>query len=425
MANFSRPDDDEPIPLIIVQGFLASSWGWMWGNFEHYLNLGSSTPRRTIFVSVGPVSSLHDRACELYYALLGGTVDYGEEHSATHKHARYGRRIAQGHYPQWSPSRPLHFLGHSIGGPTIIKLQALIKQGHFGPSAQSRMIFSVNAVSAPFRGTQAVYVLGERPDAAPAVRPLSVGSVVGKGVHILSYISPLLPDAIDMHGDCRSLTYRDISFSSLLKQLLKSDWAESRDATPFDVTFQAAEERESNAEGEVDLDTFYQSHVARMTRQHRRSERCNAQTPSMRHVMSPLMYISSRLLGTFDYSTLRPSPSFFHQQNSASCSPHPELSMGEEYWANDGVVPIFSQWHPLPCCQTRCRHFGPAPQIAVKSTENEDRFQPRPGIWYVNEEEDANHMSIVPLWMGTSRQQRFWLRLGRWLRAVESNRENI
>ena len=107
-------------------------------------------------------------------------------------------------------------------------------------------------------------MLGERPDAAPAVRPLSFGSVVGKGVHILSFISPHLPNVLDMHGDCRSLTYRDISISSLMKQLWKSDWAESRDATPFDVTFQAADEREADAEGNVDADTFYQSHVGCM-----------------------------------------------------------------------------------------------------------------------------------------------------------------
>lgn len=80
--------------------------------------------------SVGPVSSLHDRACELYYALMGGTgatdwlawsndrsyklVDYGLEHSKAHKHARYGRHISEGQYPEWSPTRPLHFVAHSI-----------------------------------------------------------------------------------------------------------------------------------------------------------------------------------------------------------------------------------------------------------------------------------------------------------------------
>ncbi|KAJ7675395.1 alpha/beta-hydrolase [Mycena rosella] len=413
MTN-SRPEDVEPIPLVIVQGFLGTG-SWLWGNFEQYLNHGrSSSPRRTIFVSVGPVSSLHDRACELYYDLVGGTVDYGEEHSATHNHARYGRTITLGQYPEWSPGLPLHFLGHSIGGPTIIKLQDLIKQGHFGASAHPKMIFSVNAVSAPFRGTQAVYVLGERADSAPAVHPLSFGALVGKGVHILSFISPLLPRALDLHADCRSLTYRDISFSSLLKQLWKSDWAESRDATPFDVTFQAADERESNAEGDVDPETFYQSHAVRMTRpQH--LEKVEAHIPSMRHVTSPLMYILSRRLGAFDYSTLQPPPSFFRPHNSE------ESSMGEEYWANDGVVPLFSQWHPLPCRRTRCRHVG---TVVAKSTDKDDRFHegaPRPGIWYVNQE-DATHMSIIPLWTGTSQQQQFWMKLGHWLRAIERDR---
>lgn len=83
-----------------------------------------------IFSRVGPVSSLHDRACELYYSLIGGTgnfvllrtflsqysphlVDYGKEHSAAYGHSQYGR-TTQGLYPQWSSENPLHFLGHSI-----------------------------------------------------------------------------------------------------------------------------------------------------------------------------------------------------------------------------------------------------------------------------------------------------------------------
>ena len=51
------------------------------------------------------------------------------------------------------------------------------------------MILSVNTISSPFRGTQIVFTLGERTDAAPAVRPLSWGSLLAKGVHIVSYLS--------------------------------------------------------------------------------------------------------------------------------------------------------------------------------------------------------------------------------------------
>ncbi|KAJ7925998.1 hypothetical protein B0H13DRAFT_1109184 [Mycena leptocephala] len=311
-------------------------------------------------------------------------------------------------------SPPLHFLGHSIGAPTIIKLQSLIKLGHFGPSADTRMIFSLNAISAPFRGTQLVYLLGERTDAAPDVRPLSFGSILGKWVHLLSFVSPLLPQALDMHGDCRSLTYRDIPFTSLLKQLWKSDWAESRDATPFDVTFQAADERESNAEGTVDPETFYQSHVALMTR--RRSKGFKTHAPTLEpHRHTPDVHFA-HLLGIFDYSVLRPLPSFLHPPEASPCAG--DSSMGEEYWANDGVVPIFSQWHPLPCRYIRCRHFG------LPGQSDEDRLQqvtPKPGIWYVNQEEDNHHMSLVPVWTGTDRQKIFWTKLGRWLAAVEGN----
>lgn len=121
-----------------------------------------------------------------------------------------------------------------------------------------------------------VYLLGERADAAPAVRPLSFGSILGKWVHILSYMAPLLPQAVDFHGDCRSLTYRDISFFSLLKQLWTSDWAESRDAAPFDVSCQAVDERESDGEGVIDPNVFYQSHVAVMVKRYLTSHSHNA-----------------------------------------------------------------------------------------------------------------------------------------------------
>ncbi|KAF7337437.1 hypothetical protein MSAN_02216400 [Mycena sanguinolenta] len=260
------------------------------------------------------------------------------------------------------------------------------------------MIFSINAISAPFRGTQLVYLLGERADAAPAVRPLSVGSVLG-------------------NGSILSLIYRlsFLKWSTFMQTALwKSDWAESRDATPFDVTFQAADERESDGEGVIEPETFYQSHVAVMTRQYSKSSRM--QMPTLNHITSPMMYICARLMGKFDYSILRPSPSF-HQLDDCVFTTGSETSMGEEYWANDGVVPIFSRWHPLPCRRDHCRH------LETTGQPDEDRLEtPRPGIWYVNQEDDAHHMSLVPLWTNTDRQKQWWKRLGRWLSTVEENR---
>jgi hypothetical protein len=61
-----------------------------WGNITPLFNkLHSYWPLKDLIdinpnfyvVDVGKVSSDHDRACEAFYQLYGGQVDYGEEHS--------------------------------------------------------------------------------------------------------------------------------------------------------------------------------------------------------------------------------------------------------------------------------------------------------------------------------------------------------
>ena len=78
----------------------------------------------------------------------------------------------------------------------------------------------------------------------------------------MAYFSPFLPAIIDVHADARALSCRETSFLSFLKQLWKSDWAESKDATPYDMTFKAMEERESLFEGRAYPNTFYRSLVS-------------------------------------------------------------------------------------------------------------------------------------------------------------------
>lgn len=119
-------------------------------------------------------------------------------------------------------------------------------------------------VSAPFRGSQVVYVLGESTDDVPFVKQLSPGSILAKGFHLFTYISPFLPSILDFHAESHPLTYKDISIWTLFKNIWRSEWAEGADATPFDVTFQAANAREANEEGVVNEGTFYSSYVASM-----------------------------------------------------------------------------------------------------------------------------------------------------------------
>ena len=96
------------------------------------------------------------------------------------------------------------------------------------------------------------------------MRPLSVGAGLAKLVHVLAYLSPLLPSSMDVHADARSLSYRESSLSEFFKHLWRSDWAESRDAAPYDMTFEAADAREAALEGNVYPNTFYRSYVSVM-----------------------------------------------------------------------------------------------------------------------------------------------------------------
>ncbi|KAA1468030.1 alpha/beta-hydrolase [Dentipellis sp. KUC8613] len=428
-----RSTDPDAVPLVIVEGFLGGFGEAIWGDFETHLNgnkLGA-TKRHVMFADVGPVSSLHDRACELYFTIVGGRVDYGEHHASMNGHARFGRFHDRGLYPEWSAEKPLHFLGHSMGGVTIVALQRMLEEGFFGREQHPDMMLSVTTVCAPFRGSQLVYTLGERTDAAPSVRPLSVGSALAKFVHVMGYLSPLLPKSFDLHADARNLSFREASFSTFLRQLWKSEWAESKDATPYDVTFDAADRREANGEGITNERTFYRSYVACMTE--RSGPSGNTHTPSSAPLSSIPLQAFASTVGSFDFSVLQPSPSFLsskpgqaHDKTSDSEATN-NFGLGDEYWANDGVVPLFSQWHPLACSRTNCHHIPPPPSEpadnAKEPTPTSKIYSPpialQPGLWYVKTLPKSHHVSIMPFWWANQRQIEFWSEMGSWLRQLD------
>ncbi|KAK0208830.1 hypothetical protein DFS33DRAFT_1414219 [Desarmillaria ectypa] len=236
------------IPLVIVEGSLGGVGPFVWGNFEQYLNASSSETRLVFFASVGPVSSLYP------------TIQF---ESTT----------LMMPYTQWTMANSIAKLidtvdtatSTAMGGPTIIKLQYLLKQGYFGGPNHPDMILSITTISSPFRGTPIVYTLGEHIDGAPAVRPWSIGDFMAKVVHVIAYLKPLLPESFDIwHSESRALSFHEIPFSGFLRELWKSSWATSRDAAPFDVTFMATDEREAKKEGEPNSGTFYKSFAAFM-----------------------------------------------------------------------------------------------------------------------------------------------------------------
>lgn len=114
---------DGKYPVVFIHGMfgwgageginsIVPYWGATTGDLVEWLN-GNGC--RSYSVSVGPMSSAWDQACEIYAQLTGTRVDYGEVHAKRHNHKRFGREHKTALVPDWSAENKIHFIGHSFG----------------------------------------------------------------------------------------------------------------------------------------------------------------------------------------------------------------------------------------------------------------------------------------------------------------------
>lgn len=80
----------------------------------------------------GPFNSAWDRTCEVYAALTGTVVDYGEAHSKEHNHDRYGfsyeGKALMGE--AWNLQDKINLLGYSFGSEVARLLTSLLAFGN-------------------------------------------------------------------------------------------------------------------------------------------------------------------------------------------------------------------------------------------------------------------------------------------------------
>ncbi|GMF59685.1 unnamed protein product [Phytophthora fragariaefolia] len=163
-------------PIVLVHGFTGwgrdellgfKYWGGLQGGFQEELDALGYTVYTAV---VGPFSSNWDRACELYAQIKGGQVDYGEKHSATYGHLRYGRNFT-GLYPEWGnvnsdgSINKVHLVGHSMGGQTIRMMTQMLEKGTTGAPVEEdstshplfegghSWVHSITTISTPNQGT--------------------------------------------------------------------------------------------------------------------------------------------------------------------------------------------------------------------------------------------------------------------------------
>ncbi|MBF0118305.1 MAG: hypothetical protein HQK79_05670 [Desulfobacterales bacterium] len=200
-------------PIVLVHGF--AGWGReevslqvrpgvnvglrYWGAGSGDLEADMNNRGFDVYTaSVGPVTSVWDRACELYAQLMGTPVDYGPAHSAlnsapynpgfTHARNANNRVNDTAHYTdgrlkntkgaiipkiiEGSTKRPIHLVAHSMGGQTVRMLSSLLHKG--SPNAGDKgygiplfdggyngVVRSITTLATPHNGTNLTYLVDD------------------------------------------------------------------------------------------------------------------------------------------------------------------------------------------------------------------------------------------------------------------------
>ena len=119
-------------PFVVFHGFAGYGEQEGMNKFMPYLGVFNVNAKKLFadfdtelyIPSMSGVSSMWDRACEMYAQIKGGRVDYGKVHSEKYGHERYGRTFP-GCIPDWGTlddegkMRKINVIGHSFGGPTV------------------------------------------------------------------------------------------------------------------------------------------------------------------------------------------------------------------------------------------------------------------------------------------------------------------
>jgi triacylglycerol esterase/lipase EstA (alpha/beta hydrolase family) len=361
--------------------------------------------------SVGPISSAHDRACELAAQIKGAVVDYGEAHAREAapdgRHQRYGCDFRdKGFVPNWSERHPVHLVGHSLGVPTIRCLQYLLAEDHWGWGSNARWIKSISSISGVCNGNSASYALGANERDGLIGDEASIANALFEVVKFYTgtvefYREILKGGLLDRlydrvydrvydsdRGDWglrvdavgRESFYEAIYDFSLehwglrrepgqplpayLNKIAESTFLKGKDNGLYSLTLQGA--YEDNAKWKTYPETYYFSYI---TEQTFKGPVTGHYYPSPK--MNPVMLSLSTYIGRKRFAQVPVPINGFTD---------------EDWWENDGAVPTHSQKYP----HTNGEHpVGDE----LDSERSLQWFQP--GRWYYAWERDMDHLDIV------------------------------
>lgn len=234
----------------------APYWGYALNQFTN--------PFKVHEASCGPVSSFHDRACEVFAQIRGSKVDYGELHSKEQVHARYSDDYTgQSFAPDWSEDNPIILIAHSAGAHTCLKLQKLLEEDYWGCGSNAKWIEAVVCISGVLNGSTLPYMLGCDKTTGLLTEPL--GNFIGNAIQIFAMASGHTGEQIyDFDLDQWIGAYKG-NLHGLITALERSQFAKGKDNLAFDLTLQGC--LEANKAFTACKDTYYFSIVTEQTTQ--------------------------------------------------------------------------------------------------------------------------------------------------------------
>lgn len=405
--------------VVLVPGFLSPRSKILdyWGTA-----FDVSTTALVVAVSPSGVASLHDRCCEMFAELTGTQVDYGTAHAKEHHHNKKGRIYTRPLLPNWSAENPIHFVGHSYGGPTARYFQHLCSIGFFGPQYNAHFVQSITTINAPHNGALAVYALGQQ-HAMPSdtcshpkqpvatrsthVATLSIGWFLGMYVHVHQYLSnhcSLINGVFDF-GMAHWPSTSSLS-STCAAVFKKSDMFEQKDSANHDMSVHAA--HAINANMATNSSTYYISVVGSALAPNNTNtgaaddhdvkapnEVCfnvdddrTSWGETTLCVFGSIFMVLLKLFTLWNYASIKKSVS--------------ETTIQE--WQNtgsDGLVTVKSQMFPL------IDSTGNTPNHSVVNSLQELRALIRPGCWFVHHVHE-HHLGIVPFPKSKTAQRHFF-----------------
>lgn len=108
------------------------------------------------------------------------------------------------------------------------------------------------------------------------------------------------------------------------------------------------------------------------------------------------------------------------QEEKSSDSPHQSQhhTFSDTWHANDGVVPLASQYHPGQCQSGTCTHIKGLQPSSATTTDLQ------PNHYYTRVVSNTTHATLCPLWVGSEEQKEFWRFVAGWMRDVEMTSED-